>query len=362
MQLRIPVVLLGFIVGLSPATAQDDVTQPIPTAKPQFHVLVFSKTAGFRHRSIPTGVVAIQKLGVERGFRVDATEDAVVFTEEKLKQYGVVVFLNTTGDVLDDAQQAAFEKYIRAGGGYVGVHAAADTEYEWPWYGKLVGAYFKSHPAIQEATVIVSDRKHPSTKHLPERWQRTDEWYNYRASPRGKVHVLASLDESTYTGGSMAADHPTAWCHDYDGGRAFYTGGGHTKECYADPAFLRHLLGGITWAAGQEHADTGATTDRHYGKVVLDDRVTDPMELAIASDGRVLFVERGGVKIWKPDTRTTVTAGFFDVFTDLEAGLLGVTLDPAFDENGRCSWTTARRSGSVGLRSTPRASGRLCPT
>ncbi|MGW2712860.1 ThuA domain-containing protein [Streptomyces sp. NPDC001356] len=218
-------------------------------------VLVFSKTAGFRHDSIPEGVAAVRQLGASGGFTVDATEDAGAFTRSTLRRYDAVVFLSTTGDVLDSAQQAAFEDYVHHGGGYVGVHAAADTEYDWGFYGGLAGAYFQSHPAIQPATVRVEDRAHPATSGLARTWNRTDEWYNYRSNPRDRAHVLASLDESSYTGGTMNGDHPIAWCQEYQGGRAFYTGGGHTKESYADPEFRRHLLGGIRYAIGAAQAD-----------------------------------------------------------------------------------------------------------
>ncbi|WP_433363968.1 ThuA domain-containing protein [Actinoplanes sp. CA-142083] len=225
------------------------------SAAPLTKVLVFSKTAGFRHDAIPAGIAAIQKLGNENGFSVTATEDAAQFTAANLAQYQAVVWLSTTGDVLDANQQAAFQSYIGAGGGYVGVHAAADTEYDWPWYGGLVGAYFLSHPAIQPATVRVEDATNPATAHLPAAWVRTDEWYNYRANPRANVRVLLSLDESTYSGGSMAGDHPITWCQNYGGGRAFYTGLGHTQESYADPNFTRLLLGGLRIAAGAVTAD-----------------------------------------------------------------------------------------------------------
>lgn len=218
-------------------------------------VLVFSKTAGFRHDSIPEGIAAIKELGAANGFTVDATEDAKAFTAKNLARYDAVIWLSTTGDVLDGTQQAAFEGYIKKGGGYVGVHAAADTEYDWPFYGGLAGAYFQSHPAIQPAKVRVEDHGHPSTAHLPGVWDRTDEWYNYRSNPRDRAHVLASLDESSYTGGSMSGDHPIAWCQDYQGGRSFYTGSGHTKESFADPAYRTHLLGGIRWATGAVQAD-----------------------------------------------------------------------------------------------------------
>ncbi|MGW6271269.1 ThuA domain-containing protein [Streptomyces sp. NPDC055060] len=218
-------------------------------------VLVFSKTAGFRHDSIPDGIAAVKELGAANGFTVDATEDAKAFTAKNLARYDAVIWLSTTGDVLDAKQQSAFEGYIKQGGGYVGVHAAADTEYDWPFYGGLAGAYFQSHPAIQPAKVEVEDHGHPSTAHLPGVWDRTDEWYNYRSNPRDRAHVLASLDESSYSGGSMAGDHPIAWCQDYRGGRSFYTGSGHTKESFADPAYRAHLLGGIRWAAGAAQAD-----------------------------------------------------------------------------------------------------------
>ncbi|MEV2194120.1 ThuA domain-containing protein [Streptomyces phaeochromogenes] len=218
-------------------------------------VLVFSKTAGFRHDSIPEGVAAVKSLGAENGFRVDATEDAGAFSSRNLSRYDAVVFLSTTGDVLNGAQQRAFEGYIKRGGGYVGIHAAADTEYDWEFYGGLAGAYFQSHPAIQPARIEVEDRAHPATSHLGESWNRTDEWYNYRSNPRDRAHILASLDESSYSGGTMSGDHPIAWCQEYRGGRAFYTGSGHTKESYADPAFRQHLLGGIRWAVGAAQAD-----------------------------------------------------------------------------------------------------------
>ena len=222
------------------------------TAAAAFEVLVFSRTMGFRHGSIPDGIATITDLGATNDFSVTATEDAGVFTPATLDQFAVVVFLNTTGDVLDEAQQAAFEAWFRGGGGWVGVHSAADTEYGWAWYHGLVGAYFQSHPAIQTAMLDVEDASHPSTAHLPLRFARTDEWYNFQTNPRGSVHVLLRLDETTYLPGpgAMGGDHPIAWCHPYDGGRAWYTAGGHTAAAYAEPDFRAHLLGGIASAAG----------------------------------------------------------------------------------------------------------------
>ncbi|MFG3691666.1 ThuA domain-containing protein [Micromonospora sp. NPDC047740] len=218
-------------------------------AAPDFTVLVFSKTAGFRHDSIPTGIQTIRDLGTANNFAVEATEDATQFNPTNLARFKAVIWLSTTGDVLNATQQTAFENYIRAGGGYVGVHAAADTEYDWAWYGGLVGAYFASHPAIQPATVRIADTTHPATVGLPVAWNRTDEWYNYRTNPRPQVHVLATLDESTYTGGTMGSDHPISWCRAYDGGRSFYTGMGHTIGSYGEANYRTHLLGGIRYAA-----------------------------------------------------------------------------------------------------------------
>ena len=231
------------------ATAALDAPDSQPDA---VGVLVFTRTAGFRHDSIPAGIAAIRALGAEHGWRVVATEDAGAFTKNGLSPFDVVVFLSTTGDVLNDVQQAAFERYIAGGGGYVGVHAAADTEYDWPWYGKLVGAYFAGHPAIQTADVQLTDTEHACVHNLPDPWTRRDEWYNFRDVQPG-LTVLAEVDESSYEGGAMGESHPIAWCHEFEGGRSFYTAMGHTSESYSEPAFIEHLHLGIKWVAG--HAD-----------------------------------------------------------------------------------------------------------
>ncbi|MEE9297274.1 MAG: ThuA domain-containing protein [Phycisphaerae bacterium] len=304
-------------------------------SEPAFSVLVFSRTTGFRHASIAAGVAAVEELGAVHDFSVVATEDPAAFSDVNLSQFAVVVFLNTTGDVLDLDQQAAFERFIRAGGGFVGVHSAADTEYDWPWYGGLVGAYFQSHPAISSATIKVADAVHPSTDSLPRRWQRTDEWYNFQINPRGDVHVLATIDESTYVGGTHGFDHPIAWCHLYDGGRAWYTAGGHTTESFAEPLYREHLAGGILCAAGARECDCSATLQTSFQKSILVADTDAPMNLAVAPDGRVFFVERtGAVRIYKPETGLTVTAAQIDVFTENEDGLLGIALDPDFAGNG----------------------------
>ncbi|MBE9599313.1 ThuA domain-containing protein [Pedobacter sp. MC2016-24] len=212
-------------------------------------LLIFSKTAGFHHTSIPAGITAIQKLGLENKFEVDTSTNSEKITTQNLKQYAAVVFLSTTGDIFNAAQQTAFEQYIKAGGGFVGVHAATDTEFDWPWYGKLAGAYFTNHPKQQMATLNVVDRKTISTAHLPEVWKRKDEWYNFK-DIQGDLKVLITLDETSYEGGKNPGYHPIAWYRDFDGGRSFYTGLGHIDESYTDPLFLKHLLGGIQYAMG----------------------------------------------------------------------------------------------------------------
>ncbi|MEZ4659896.1 MAG: ThuA domain-containing protein [Caldilineaceae bacterium] len=255
---------------------------------PAFRVLVFSKTVAFRHASIENGLAAIQALGAENNFAVDHTEDAALFTDENLAQYQVVIFLNTTGDVLDDAQQAAFERFVRAGNGYVGVHAASDTEYNWPWYGELLGSWFANHPAIQEATIQVVDANHASTSHLPTVWVRTDEWYNFRTALPTSINVLLNLDESTYSGGQMGAQHPIAWQHEFDGGRAWYTGMGHTAETYDEPLFRQHLLGGIRWAARQE--DAPAATPTPSGTAVTPPATPTSVATPVTSELETFFL------------------------------------------------------------------------
>nr|WP_221379005.1 ThuA domain-containing protein [Actinoplanes polyasparticus] len=228
---------------------------PANAADAPYDVMVFSKTAGFRHDAIPAGIQLIRDLGAANSFTVTATEDANQFTAANLAQFEAVVFLNTTGDVLNATQQTAFENYIRGGGGYVGVHSASDTEYDWPFYGQLVGAYFSSHPAIQQATQRVENRAHAATAGLAPTVTRTDEWYNFRTNPRSSARVLTALDESSYSGGTMGGDHPYTWCKTLQGGRSFYTGNGHTQAGYTEPGFRALVLGGIRYAANRTKAD-----------------------------------------------------------------------------------------------------------
>ncbi len=306
-------------------------------------ILVFSKTAGYRHSSIPFGHAAFDKLGAEHGFTADHTEDATAFTEAKLARYRAVVFLSTTGNVLNAAQQTAFERYIQAGGGFVGIHAAADTEYAWPWYDQLMGAHFASHPAqpnVRTAIVRITNNRAPATAGLPAEWKRTDEWYNYRSFYPG-LTVLAELDEESYEGGMNGASHPIAWQHEFDGGRAFFTGGGHTDESFSEPLYLGHLWGGLQFAMGdgrpldfsKAHSQP-VPDDSRFEKTVLIDHLASPMELAVANDGRVFFSELGGkVSVYAPDTNRVKTVLELPVSREGGTGIIGLTLDPDFDHN-----------------------------
>ena len=234
----IPVLIIIIFSGCSSA---NKIMQPQK-------ILVFSSTKGFRHASISNGKTALLKMGTEKNWKVDTTEDATVFTEPNLKQYGAVIFLNTTGNILNDLQQRAFERYIQSGGGFVGIHAAADTEYDWPWYNNLVGAYFESHPKPQVALYNVVKKDHPAVNFMPDTLRRLEEIYNFKSFKKELVNVLITIDEKTYTGGKMPEYHPIAWYHTYDGGRAFYTEWGHHPQTFSEPLFLQHLSGAITWA------------------------------------------------------------------------------------------------------------------
>lgn len=234
------------------AIAPDDavVTPDDAATDAAIDVLLFTRTAAFRHASIAPAIAALRDVGSARAWRVEHTEDAAAFTDAGLERFEVVVFLLTSGDVLGPDGEAALERFVRSGGGWVGVHSASDTEYDWPFYGELVGAYFDRHPAVQRATLRVEDATHPATAHLPDPWEREDEWYDFRTNPRDRADVLLTIDESTYSGGGMGSDHPMAWSHTVaGGGRAFYTALGHTDASWSEPAMVEHVAGAIEWAA-----------------------------------------------------------------------------------------------------------------
>ena len=212
-------------------------------------VLIFSKTNGYRHESIEAGIVAIKKLGSDNNFSVDASEDSLYLTDANLKNYKTIIFLSTTGTILGKEQEVALQNFIHKGGGFVGIHAATDCEYNWQWYVKMIGANFLSHPQQQEAKLVIVDATDISTKHLPATWVRKDEWYNFK-NMNPDVKVLIKIDETSYTGGKNGDNHPMAWYHNYEGGKIFYTELGHTKESYIDPLYLQHILGGIKYSMG----------------------------------------------------------------------------------------------------------------
>ncbi|MEX0361182.1 MAG: ThuA domain-containing protein, partial [Allomuricauda sp.] len=278
-------------------------------------------------------------LGLENDLKVVTTEDASYIVEDSLKNYDAVVFLNTTGDILSATQEADFERYIQAGGGFVGIHAATDTEYDWPWYNKMVGAYFMGHPAVQPATLKVIDYTHPSTKMLDSTWVKEDEWYNFK-NINTDVNVLINIDESSYEGGENGDNHPISWYHEYDGGRAFYTAMGHTDGTFTDETFLKHLMGGIDYATGGGLLDySKAKTERvplenRFTKKILDFNLDEPMELEELPGRGILFIERrGSLKLYDFKTATTKVIAKLDLFYGNEDGLLGLAVDPNYEKN-----------------------------
>lgn len=219
--------------------------------KAQDKVLIFSKTAAFRHESIPKGAATVAEILKNAQITSVHTEDASYFNADSLQQFGAIIFLSTTGDILNKDQKEAFQTFIRSGKGFVGIHASSDTEHNWPWYGGLVGGYFSSHPAVQEAKIDVIETEHISTSHLSKIWWHKDEWYDYKDVQPG-LHILMKLDEESYQGGKMGKFHPIAWFQPYDGGRSFYTGLGHTDESFDVLNFQKHILGGVKYALGKE--------------------------------------------------------------------------------------------------------------
>ncbi len=227
---------------------------PVKGSMPARKVLVFTHSAGFRHSYIPTAVEVITKLGERSGmFEAFATEEPADLDPEGLREYAAIVFL-TTGELpLTDEQRRALIDYVRGGGGFVGVHNAADTLYSFREYGEMLGGYFHSHPWTQVVRVIVEDQSHPSTRHLPRTFEVLEEVYTFRDWSRARTHVLISLDNSSVDlsrGTRPDNDYALAWCHSYGRGRVFYTAFGHFTWLWRQDWFQRHLLGGILWAAG----------------------------------------------------------------------------------------------------------------
>ena len=311
-------------------------------------LLVFSKTEGFRHGNIESAAQAVKMLGEKRGFDVDISEDSDLFTEDNLRRYSAIMFLNTTGDILNTNQEIAFERYIQAGGGFVGVHSATDTEYDWKWYGQLVGAYFKSHPRQQDADMIIHpDPKFPLLDSFPNPWNRWDEWYNFRKAP-DHVNVLVSIDESSYEGGANGDNHPMVWYHEYDGGRAFYIEAGHTEESFQEDLYLDLLYAGIEYAVGDNkilNYDKATSLyqpeENRFSKVHLGGGFDEPTEMTILPDHSILISERkGGLKHYDPQSGQTKEITKLDVYhhtdkqgVNVEMGFMGIQADPDFATN-----------------------------
>lgn len=321
------------------------------TKAQSLRVLVFSKTEGFRHSSITAGKAAFTQMSAGKNFAVDFTEDASFFNTSNLKRYNAVVFLNTTGDVLNDVQQLEFERYIEAGGGFVGIHAATDCEYDWPWYGRLAGAWFLDHPMpnnVQTGKFQVADKNSFATKDMPETFERTDEFYSFKQIDPS-IHVLITIDEKSYKGGKNGDKHPMSWYHDFDGGRSFYTNMGHTDETFKEPLFLQHLWAGLQYAMSATAPVTldyskAKPEENRFSKVVLAEKLNEPMEITVLNDGRILFIERhGAVKLYNLKTKQLKTIATIPVSTkykdregkesEAEDGLLGLNKDPNFASN-----------------------------
>lgn len=314
-------------------------TEKIPN-----RILVFSKTVGFRHiDAIEAGIPALLKIGMEKGFIVDTTEDAADFNEQNLKRYRAVIFLNASGEVFDAGQRTAFQRYIQAGGGFLAIHAPTDAERQWPWYGQLIGGYFRSHPAdpnIQKGTYQVEIKDHPATDSLPARFEREDEFYDFDIVDT-TIKVLITIDEKTYKGGKTGDHHPAVWYHNFDGGRSFYTAMGHTTESYSDPYFLSILKGGISYVTGNEKDfkldySRSVPEENRFDVTVLMEKLDEPMHLAIAKDGKIFFAQRRGeIFLYDEEKKQSKLVGTIPVSAKYEDGLLGITMDPDFVKNQR---------------------------
>lgn len=251
MRMTQPAILLllaSIATGCSAQTATTDAAARVAMEKkPPRTILVYTRTKGFRHDSIPVALDTLRIIGAADGISIEHSEDPASFTPANLKRMKAVVFANTSGNVLGPRQQTALQDYIEAGGGFLGIHSAADTEFDWPWYGTLVGAWFADHPPGLQASEIVFASDGTSDA-ATTAWKVTDEIYNFRKMP--DATVIARVDESLYSGGSMGNDHPIAWCKMLGKGRSWYTGLGHDAAIYATAAFRAHLRSGLLYATG----------------------------------------------------------------------------------------------------------------
>ncbi|MFE2558374.1 ThuA domain-containing protein [Streptomyces sp. NPDC059352] len=333
------------LMGLTTLQAAPVLAHEGHTADAEFKVLLFTKTAAgaYRHSSMDAAIQAFQQLGADSGIEVVESDDANVFSTAGLSTYDAVVMLQSSGMVWDtDAQRAAAQEFVRDGHGIVAVHNATDMniESQFPWWDDVVmaGAHMTAHSSIVQGTAKVADKVHPSTAGLPDRWVRTEEWYNFDKNARGDVHVLVTADETTYdAGGSrMGADHPISWCRNAEGGKVWATAMGHETSSYSEPLFRQHLLGGLKWAAGAAAGDCGGTVADRYQKVTLDGAPDQPMQLDVAADGKVYYISRSGkvnVIHTHDGASETHLAGQLSVYDGGEDGGIGLALDPDFATN-----------------------------
>lgn len=307
-------------------------------------ILIFNKTEFVFHESTDAGVEALLQLCDNNGYSADVSDDAEVFTEKSLRTYAAVVFLNTAGDVLNPTQEKEFERYIQAGGGFVGIHTAIDTEHNWAWYSKLVGGQFDSQAPVQKGKLLVQDRQDAATQHLDTIWEVRDEWFNLK-NISSNVNVLLMLEESSIQGGNMGAYHPISWRQEYDGGRSFFTAMGHIAESYKEPAFLQHLAGALKYAVGDNQPldynkvpSSKAAGLQPGGSGFVKTSVAcglyEPMGFDMLPDGKIIFIERrGAVKLFDPSSEAVQTLAEIPVYHQNEEGILGLAIDPNWQNN-----------------------------
>ena len=302
-------------------------------------VLIFSKTSAFRHNSIEVGIKSICSILDAKNIQVVATEESSYFTEDSLNQFAAVIFLNTTGDVLNNIQQADFERYIQAGGGFVGVHSATDTEYHWPWYNRLVGAYFNGHPPIQRAEMRCVKKEDQCCAQISDVWWLDEEWYNFK-SINPDIDVIMEVDEDSYIGGTHGKSHPVVWKHNFDGGRSFYTALGHKEETFSNSIFLDQLYAGIDYAIAKQPLNYANATslriheENRFVKKVLDFNLDEPMELDELGERGIIYIERrGAIKLYEYETGEIKVLDSIRVHYDDEDGLLGLAVDPNYVDN-----------------------------
>jgi PKD repeat protein/type 1 glutamine amidotransferase len=350
-QMALPIFAGLMLAAPGTALAARDDGAAAKRPAPRFDVLAFTENAAGAHPAAADAVGALREIGRDNQFTVTvASDSAGVFTEANLKRYRSVVFLNTGGDVLSEAEQTAFETYFKDGGGFLGVHSAVETEPGWAFMDGLLGVKQDQGTrvkggasALEEATIKVADRVHDAGKNLPERWSHSDSFFNYRENVRGFSHVLATVDENTYDAGAaenrMGFDHPVAWCKDYQGGRSFYTGLGSNGNAFRSANLRKHLAGAVAWTAGISdpvYSDCGATVLSNFQqvKITAPPNLNEPIGFDQFPDGRIIQTTRDGrVRLHDPETGEVDVIAQIPVYTNSEDGLYGPAVDNDFATN-----------------------------